>query len=114
MQDVTITELDSNLSFRAKIDNPPANTQNFSTVYIDEKEVRRPNVTQSNGLIEIKVADADNVISDFLIKWNSSRKRIDLMIETDDVMYFLKGCSVKRFESPKKAFLVFYNTFKQA
>ena len=48
MQDVIITELDSNLSFKAKIDNPPEVKQNYATVYIDEREVKRPNVTQSD------------------------------------------------------------------
>ena len=114
MQDVTITELDSNLSFKAKIDNPPENKQNFTTVYIDEKEFKRPNVTQSHGLIEVKVSSPDSSVSNFLTNWNTSRKRIDLMIETDDIMYFLKGCSVKKFDTPKKTFSVFYNTFKQA
>ena len=114
MQDVIITELDSNLSFKAKIDNPPEVKQNYATVYIDEREVKRPNVTQSNGLIEVKVSAPDDNISNFLIYWRNSKKRIDLMVETDDSMYFIKGCSLKEFESPKKAFSIFYNSFKQA
>ncbi len=114
MQEVLITELDSNLSFKAEIDNPPETKQNFVTVYVDEKEVRRPTVTQSNGLIEIKTLSPDDETSNFLITWKNSKKRIDLMVETDENMYFLKGCSVKTFESPQKTFSVFYNSFKQA
>lgn len=114
MQDVTITELDSNLSFKAKIDNPPETKQNFTTVYIDEKEVKRPTVTQSSGLIEVKADNPDDEVADFLNSWKSSKKRIDLMIETDESMYFIKGCSLKKFEAPKKVFSVFYNSFKQA
>lgn len=114
MQDVTITELDSNLSFKAKIDNPPETKQNFTTVYIDEKEVKRPTVTQSSGLIEIKADNPDDEVSNFLNFWKNSKKRIDLMVETDENMYFIKGCSLKKFEDPKKVFSVFYNSFKQA
>lgn len=114
MQEVTITELNSNLSFKAKIDNPPETKQNFTTVYIDEREVKRPAATQSNGLIEVKVSSPDDDTSNFLVYWKNSKKRIDLMVETDDSMYFIKGCSLKNFESPKKTFSVFYNSFKQA
>ncbi len=114
MQDVTITELDSNLSFAAKIDNPPETKQNYTTVYIDEKEVKRPTITQSTGLIEVKVTSPNTDTVNFLTYWKNSKKRIDLMVETDENMYFLKGCSLKNFESPKKSFTVFYNTFKQA
>lgn len=48
------------------------------------------------------------------MKWHASRKRINLMVETDEHMYLVKGCSVKKFDTPKKAFTVFYNTFKEA
>ncbi len=114
MQEATITELDSNLSFEVKIDNPPEIKQNFATVYIDDKEVKRPNVIQSIGLIEVKAVSPSSEVNDFLLKWKDSKKRIDLMLETGETMYFMKGCSIKKFESPKKAFSVFYNSFKQA
>ncbi len=114
MQDVIIMELDTNLSFKAKIDNPPEVKQNFTTVYVDEKQVKRPTVAQVNGLIEIKVSSPDDKISNFITKWHASRKRINLMVETDEHMYFMKGCSVKKFDTPKKVFTVFYNTFKEA
>lgn len=114
MQDVIIMELETNLSFKAKIDNPPEVKQNFTTVYVDEKQVKRPTVAQVNGLIEIKLANPDDKISNFVKKWHASRKRINLMVETDDHMYLVKGCSVKKFDTPKKAFTVFYNTFKEA
>lgn len=114
MQDVTITELDSNLSFDAKIDNPPEITHNFSRVYIDEKEVKRLNVSQSTGLIDVKLSNPNDVTADFVKKWYDKRKRIDLMIETDNHIYLMKGCSVKKFDTPKKVFTFFYNTFKEA
>ncbi len=114
MQDVIVTELETNLSFKANIDNPPEVKQNFSTVYVDEREVRRPTVSEVNGVIEIKLSNPDSHVSDFIKKWNASRKRINLMIETEKHMYLVKGCSVKKFDTPKKAFTVFYNTFKEA
>ena len=40
MQDVIIMELDTNLSFKASIDNPPEVKHSFTTVYVDEKEVK--------------------------------------------------------------------------
>lgn len=114
MKDVIITELDSNLSFNAEIDNPPEVKQNFSTVYVEEKEVRRPTVSQVNGIIKVKLSNPDNLVCDFIKKWHKIKKRIDLMVETDNHLYLMKGCSIKEFESPKKAFTVFYNTFKEA
>lgn len=114
MQDVIIMELETNLAFKASIDNPPEVKQSFATVYVDEKEVKRPTVAQVNGLIEIQVSNPNSTISNFLQKWKRTRKRINLMIETNDHMYLMKGCSIKRFETPDKAFTVFYNTFKEA
>lgn len=57
MQDVIIMELDTNLSFKASIDNPPEVKHSFTTVYVDEKEVKRPTVSQVNGLLEVKLAN---------------------------------------------------------
>ena len=114
MQDAIVMELDSNLSFKAQIDTTPATKQSFATVYVDEKEVKRPTITQSNGLIDFKLVVADSKITAFIEKWNKTRKRINLMVESNDRMYFLKGCSVKKFESSQKAFTVFYNTYKEA
>lgn len=114
MQDVIITELETNLSFKASIDNPPEVKQSFSTFYVDEKEVKRPTVAQVNGLIEVLIYNPQSVISNFLQKWKKTRKRINLMIETNDHMYLMKGCSIKNFETPEKAFTIFYNTFKEA
>lgn len=114
MQKVIITELESNLSFKAGINNPPEVRQNFSTFYVEEKEVRYPTVAQTNGTILISLENPDVKISNFITKWNSSRRRINLMIETDEHMYLVKGCSIKRFEDIEKPFTVFYNTFKEA
>lgn len=114
MQEVTITELESNMSFEAKIDNPPEVKHNFTTVYIDEKMVKRPDIAQTNGLIEITLVDPDDNISRFVTNWAKTRKRIDLMAQNNEHMYFMKGCSIKRFNSPQKAFIVFYNNFKEA
>lgn len=114
MQDVIIMELDTNLSFKASIDNPAEVKHSFTTVYVDEKEVKRPTVSQVNGLLEVKLANPNETISNFVQKWNKTRKRINLMVETDEHMYLIKGCSIKRFETPKKAFTIFYNTFKEA
>ena len=36
------------------------------------------------------------------------------MIETNEHMYLLKDCSVKKFENAEKEFLIYYNTFKEA
>lgn len=114
MQDVIIMELESNLSFKAKIDNPPEIKQNYATVYVDEKEVRRPTVAQVNGLIDVKLSNPGEKILNFINSWHSSRKRINLMLETDTHMYLVKGCSVKKFDINKKVFTIFYNTFKEA
>lgn len=114
MQEVTITELDSNLSFKAKIDNPPEIKQNFTTVYVDEKEVKRPTVAQSNGLMNVQLSVSDDKILIFIKKWYSTKKRIDLMLENDAHMYLIKGCSVKKLDTSKNIFIIFYNTFKEA
>ncbi|MFQ8626867.1 MAG: hypothetical protein ACLSA2_10685 [Candidatus Gastranaerophilaceae bacterium] len=112
MQDAIVMELDNELSFKAKLIQ--LLLQSFATVYVDEKEVKRPTVTQSNGLIDFKLVDANDSINKFVEKWNRTRKRINLMVESGDRMYFLKGCSVKKFIDAKKPFTVFYNTYKEA
>lgn len=114
MQDAIVMELDTNLSFKAKIDTTPAAKQSFATVYVDEKEVKRPTVTQSNGLIDFKLVEANDNINKFVEKWNRTRKRINLMVESGDRMYFLKGCSVKKFKNAEETFTIFYNTYKEA
>lgn len=114
MQDAIVMELDTNLSFKAKIDTTPSARQSFATVYVDEKEVKRPTVTQSNGLIDFKLVEANDNINKFVEKWNKTRKRINLMVESDNRMYFLKGCSVKKFKNAEEKFTVFYNTYKEA
>ena len=115
MKDAIITELDSNLSFNVEIDNPPEVKQNFSTLYVDDKEVKSSTFAESNGEIVIKLKDAIDQISNYITNWNSSKKRIDLMIETNQHMYLVKGCYIKRFEGLEKAaFTVFYNTFKES
>lgn len=114
MQDAIVMELDTNLSFKAKIDATPSARQSFATVYVDEKEVKRPTVTQSNGLIDFKLVEANDNINKFVEKWNRTRKRINLMVESDNRMYFLKGCSVKKFKNAEETFTIFYNTYKEA
>lgn len=114
MQNVVITELESNLSFKAEIDNAPEVKQSYTTVYVEDKEVRRPTVAQVNGVIDVKLTNPDAKVSNFITKWYASRIRINLMIETDEHMYLVKGCSVKKFETPEKVFTLFYNTFKEA
>lgn len=114
MQNAIFTELENNLSFRADIDNPPEVRQSFTTVYVDEREVKRPTVDLVNGEINVKLSNVDDKISNFIKKWFSSRKRINLMIETSEHMYLLKGCSIKKFETPDKVFTIFYNAFKEA
>lgn len=114
MRDVIITELDSNLSFNAEIDNPPEVKQNFSTLYVDDKEVKSFTFAESNGEIVIKLKDSNAKISEYITNWHSSKKRINLMIETNQHMYLVKGCYIKRFEDPEKAFSIFYNTFKES
>lgn len=114
MQNVTITELDTNLSFEAKIDNTPEIKHNYTIVYVDEKEVKRPNVSQINGLLEIKLVKPDEKVSNFVKAWYESRKRINLMIQNSEHMYFMKGCSVKKFHISQNTLVVFYNSFKEA
>ncbi len=114
MQDVIITELENNLTFKAEIDNPPEVKQNFSTLYVDDKEVKSSTFAESNGEIVIKLKDTNAKISNYITNWHSSKKRINLMIETNQHMYLVKGCFIKKFEDAEKAFTVFYNTFKEA
>ncbi len=114
MQNVIITELVNNLSFRAEIDSPPEIKQSFTTVYVEEKQVKRPTVALANGEISVKLNEPNDKISNFLKKWHASKKRINLMIETNEHMYLLKDCSVKKFENAEKEFLIYYNTFKEA
>ena len=111
---VIITELEYNLSFRAEIDNPPEIRQSFTTVFVDEQQIKRPTIDLVNGEISVTIRNIDDRVSNFVKKWFAVRKRINLMIETSEHMYLLKGCSIKRFESPEKAFIIFYNTFKEA
>ena len=114
MKEVIVTELDTNLSFKASIDNTPEVKQSFSSVYVDEKEVRRPTVAQVNGVLTVNITELNDTISNFVTKWYKMRKRINLMLETDEHIYLIKGCSIKHFEAPDKTFTIFYNTFKEA
>lgn len=114
MQDVIITELETNLSFKASIDNPPEVKQSYTTVYVDEKELKRPTISQANGLIKVKVSVINNNISNFINRWYTTKKRINLMLETNEHMYLMKGCSIKQFKAIDENFVIFYNTFKEA
>lgn len=116
MLDAILTELNSNLSFSVKVDKYPSLKKNYTTVYIDDKEVRLPNATELSGLLEVQYdlsSYSANVVK-FLAGWNKSKKRIDLMIQTDKNMYFLKGCYIKKHNAEIKSFTIFYNTFKEA
>ena len=110
----SVTELGTNMSFDAQIDTTPSQTQNFAIVYVDDKEVKRPTSTSSSGLIKFKINKVSPDIDKFLNRWFKTRKRIELMVEAEGSMYFMKGCSMKEFTSSKKQFTVFYNTFKEA
>ena len=48
MQHAVITELETSLAFDAEIDNPPSVKENFTTVFIDGNEVKRPDAAQHN------------------------------------------------------------------
>lgn len=109
-----ITELDTNMSFNAKIDRTPSETQNYAIVYVDDNEVRRPTSTSMSGLINMRIVNNSSDIDAFLNKWFKTRKRIELMIEANEHMYFVKGCSIKSFTDVNKEFTIFYNTFKEA
>lgn len=114
MQKVTITELDTNMDFQAEIDALPDTTQSYSSVYIDNLEIKRSSISQANGIIKIKPNNPDDEVTSFLGKWNVSKNRVNLIIETGDSVYLLKQCSVRKFDTSKKVFYVFYNSYKQA
>ena len=106
MQKVTVTELETNMDFQAEIDMLPDATQNYSSVYIDDQEVKRSGVRQMSGTIKIKPNNPSDEVTSFLGKWNVSKKRIDLMLETGDSVYLLKHCSVRKFDTSKKVFYI--------
>ena len=114
MQKVIVTELETNLNFQAEIDILPGATQNYSSVYIDEQEVKGAGVRQMSGTIEIKPNNPSDKVTNFLGRWNVSKKRIDLMLETGDSVYLLKHCSIRKFDTSEKVFHIFYNSYKQA
>lgn len=114
MQKVTVTELDTSLDFQAEIDALPDVTENYSSVYIDDQEVKRFGARQIGGTIKIKPVSPSDEVTSFLGRWNVSKKRINLMIETGDFVYLLKYCYVRKFDASKKMFYIFYNSYRQA
>lgn len=114
MLNASVMELETNMSFDVQIDCTPSEKQEMTTVFVDDKEVKRPSVTVSHGIIEFKALNTNIYIEKFLTKWFKTRKRIDLMLEADGHMYFMKGCSIKSFSTAFDSFTVFYNTFKEA
>ncbi len=114
MQNVIITELETNLSFESKIDKTPEVTQNYSTVYVDEKEIKYSDVRQLNGFIKVELIEPRNSVCKFLEKWNASKKRINTMLETGDCLYLLKNCYIREFDADKNEFILFYNTYKKS
>lgn len=114
MQKVTITELETNRDFLAEIDTLPDTTENYSSVYVNEQEVKRIGVRQMSGTIKIKPNNPSDRVTNFLNRWTVSKKRIDLMLETGDCVYLLKHCSVREFDASNKIFHIFYNSYKQS
>ncbi len=114
MIDGSITELDTNMSFDVKVKSTPSKTQNYAIVYVDDKEVKRPTSTSVSGIVEFELDELPQSVEEFLAHWYRSRKRIDIMLEADEHMYFMKGCSIKTFDEVKKVFTVFYNSFRES
>ncbi len=114
MQKVTITELETNMDFQAEIDTLPDTTENYSSVYVNDQEIKRIGVRQMSGTIKIKPNNPNDEITSFLGKWNVSKRRINLMLETGDCVYLLKQCYVRKFDTSKKVFYIFYNSYKKA
>lgn len=114
MYNVSVMELETNLTFNAQLDQLPQEKQNFSVVYIDNKEVKRPAATEKYGTLNFSAPEFTPKFENFFNKWFKTKKRIDLMLETQDCMFFLKGCSIKSYDSDNKSFILFYNSFQES
>lgn len=114
MFNASVMELETNLNFNVQIDKLPSEKQNYTIVYIDDKEVKRPTVTETYGTINFKIEQVTPKVDSFLVRWFKTKKRIDLMLETENCMFFLKGCSLKMFKASEETFTVFYNSFREA
>lgn len=114
MINVTLTELTTNISFEAKSDRLPGTTTSYNVMYVDEKEVKTPAITQSNGSMKVKLTNPDSTVENFLARWQQTKKRISVMFEAPQKVYLLKGCYIKDYTNPDKAFSLVYNTYKES
>ena len=114
MQHAVITELETSLAFDAEIDNPPSVKENFTTVFIDGNEVKRPHAAQHNGLINIVPQNPSSKIKSFIQNWASSRKKIRIMLDNGSTMYLLEGCYIRKMATENFSITIYYNSFKEA
>lgn len=114
MQNAVITELRTGLSFDVQIDKAPSVKQNFTIVFIDGKEVKRPDAEEINGLIRIKPLKHDNKVENFIKNWADSRRKIRLMLDTGAIMFLLSGCYVKKMDTENNSITIYYNSFTEA
>ena len=82
MQHAVITELETSLAFDAEIDNPPSVKENFTTVFIDGNEVKRPDAAQHNGLINIVPQNPSSKIKSFIQTGQAQERRSELCLIT--------------------------------
>lgn len=114
MQNAVITELRTGLSFDVQIDKAPSVKQNFTIVFIDGKEVKRPDAAEINGLIRIIPLKHDNKVENFIKNWADSRQKIRLMLDTGAIMFLLNGCYVKKMDTENNSITIYYNSFSEA
>lgn len=112
---VTFTELETNLSFDAEINTLPGVTKNYSTVFVNEQEVKRSGTSQLTGTIEATfTSEPNNTTKNFLENWYTSKKRIEIMLETGTEVYLLKYCFLKKLDFSNKICDIFYNSYRKA
>ena len=112
---VTFTELETNLSFDAKIDTLPGVTKNYSTVFVNEQEVKRSGISQLTGTIKVTfTSEPDKATKNFLENWHTAKKRIEIMLETGTEVYLLKYCSLRKLDFSNKICYIFYNSYRKA
>ncbi len=114
MLNAVITELRTGLSFEVQIDKAPSVKQNFTTVFIDGKEVKRHDAAEVNGLITFILLKKENKVESFIKNWAESRRKIRLMLDIGATMFLMNGCYVKKMAIEKNSITIYYNSFIEA
>lgn len=114
MYNANFMELETNISFDCEIDDVPRIKQNFTTVFMGKKKVKRPTSVERYGKFQVTLQKIGTKEINFLKKWAASKKRIDLMVETAENIYIIKRSYVKEFLGEDSPLVVYYNDFRES